>query len=61
MRYSVFSLVRNAVSNHERWGQAWRSPDPRPHYDVIVKHGAPKTFFDDAKDPGTKEFLSQIL
>ena len=39
MRYSVFSLVRNAVSYHERWGQAWRSPDPRPHYDVIVIGG----------------------
>jgi sarcosine oxidase subunit beta len=39
VRYSVFSLVRNAVSYHERWGQAWRSPDPRPHYDVIVIGG----------------------
>jgi len=39
VRYSVFSLVRNAVSNHERWGQAWRSPDPRPHYDVLVIGG----------------------
>ncbi len=39
MRYSIFSLVRNAVSNHERWGQAWRSPDPRSHYDVIVIGG----------------------
>ena len=28
---------------------------------IIVEHGAPKTFFDDAKDPRTKEFLSQIL
>jgi len=28
---------------------------------VIVEHGAPDTFFDDAKDPRTKEFLSQIL
>jgi len=28
---------------------------------VIVEHGAPKTFFDNAKDPRTKEFLSQIL
>jgi polar amino acid transport system ATP-binding protein len=28
---------------------------------VIVEHGAPKTFFDEAKDPRTKEFLSQIL
>ena len=28
---------------------------------VIVEHGPPKTFFDDAKDPRTREFLSQIL
>ena len=28
---------------------------------VIVEHGPPKTFFKNAKDPRTKEFLSQIL
>ncbi len=28
---------------------------------VIVEHGPPATFFKDAKDPRTKEFLSQIL
>ncbi len=28
---------------------------------VIVEHGPPKSFFSDAKDPRTKEFLSQIL
>jgi len=28
---------------------------------VIVEHGPPDTFFDEAKDPRTKEFLSQIL
>ena len=28
---------------------------------VIVEHGPPATFFTDAKDPRTKEFLSQIL
>ena len=28
---------------------------------VIVEHGPPATFFDDAKDPRTQEFLSQIL
>lgn len=28
---------------------------------VIVEHGPPNTFFDNAKDPRTKEFLSQIL
>ena len=28
---------------------------------VIVEHGAPATFFDEAKDPRTREFLKQIL
>ncbi|MEO3430809.1 amino acid ABC transporter ATP-binding protein [Pelagibius sp. CAU 1746] len=28
---------------------------------VIVEHGPPATFFTEAKDPRTKEFLSQIL
>lgn len=28
---------------------------------VIVEHGAPETFFKEATDPRTKEFLSQIL
>ncbi len=28
---------------------------------IIVEHGPPDTFFVDAKDPRTKEFLSQIL
>jgi len=28
---------------------------------LIVEHGPPKSFFDRAKDPRTKEFLSQIL
>lgn len=28
---------------------------------VIVEHGPPETFFTSAKDPRTKEFLSQIL
>lgn len=28
---------------------------------VIVEHGPPETFFSEAKDPRTREFLSQIL
>jgi sarcosine oxidase subunit beta len=38
-RYSLLSLVRNALSYHERWPEAWRSPDPRPHYDVVIVGG----------------------
>jgi polar amino acid transport system ATP-binding protein len=28
---------------------------------IIVEHGPPESFFTEAKDPRTKEFLSQIL
>ncbi len=28
---------------------------------IIVEHGPPATFFEDAKNPRTQEFLSQIL
>jgi polar amino acid transport system ATP-binding protein len=28
---------------------------------VIVEHGSPETFFDNAQDPRTQEFLGQIL
>jgi sarcosine oxidase subunit beta len=39
MRYSIFSLVRNAASRHENWPLAWRSPDPKRSYDAIVVGG----------------------
>ena len=26
-KYSVFSLVRNALSYHENWQPAWRNPE----------------------------------
>ena len=37
--YSFFSLARNALSYHEKWQEAWRSPDPKAHYDVIIVGG----------------------
>lgn len=39
VRFSAFSLARNALSFHERWPQLWRSPEPRRRYDVIVIGG----------------------
>ena len=39
MRYSAFSLVRNALSYHENWPEQWRSPDPKREYDVIIIGG----------------------
>lgn len=38
-RYSIFSLVRNALNYHEDWQRAWRSPDPKPSYDVVIIGG----------------------
>ncbi len=38
-RYSVFSLLRNALSYHENWQQAWRSPEPKARYDVVIVGG----------------------
>ena len=26
-KYSVFSLVKNAISYHENWQPAWRNPE----------------------------------
>jgi sarcosine oxidase subunit beta len=38
-RYSIFSLIRNALSFHDGWERVWRSPDPRPEYDVVIIGG----------------------
>ncbi len=38
-RYSIFSLARNAVSHHQDWQAAWRSPDPAAEYDVVIVGG----------------------
>ncbi|NIR28153.1 MAG: sarcosine oxidase subunit beta family protein [Gammaproteobacteria bacterium] len=38
-RYSIFSLLRNALSHHENWQRAWRSPDPKKSYDVVIVGG----------------------
>ncbi len=39
MKYSIFSLARNALTDHKNWPQVWRSPDPKPEYDVIIIGG----------------------
>ena len=28
-KYSIFSLVKNAFSNHENWEVAWKDPEPK--------------------------------
>ena len=38
-KYSIFSLLRNAVSHNKNWQQAWRSPEPRKKYDALIVGG----------------------
>jgi len=39
MRYSVFSLLRQGLSGNRGWPRAFRAPEPKPHYDVIIVGG----------------------
>src|SRR3954464_14749553 len=38
-KYSIFSLVKNAVSHHQNWDRAWRDNRPKDSYDVIIIGG----------------------
>jgi len=38
-RYSALSLLRNSLSYHEQWKQAWQSPEPKRQYDVVIIGG----------------------
>ena len=35
-RYSAFAVAREALSYHKGWGRAWRAPEPKKRYDVII-------------------------
>jgi len=37
--YSIFSVLRNALNGNQDWKPAWRKPEPKPAYDVIVIGG----------------------
>jgi len=39
VRYSIVSLARNALTGHANWPAAWRSPEPRRSYDVVIVGG----------------------
>ncbi|TIM12315.1 MAG: sarcosine oxidase subunit beta [Mesorhizobium sp.] len=37
--YSAFSLLKNSLTGNKDWKPAWRKPDPKASYDVIVIGG----------------------
>jgi sarcosine oxidase subunit beta len=39
MKYSAFSLVYEALRGHAGWTPAWRDPEPKREYDVIIIGG----------------------
>ncbi|MBV9726109.1 MAG: sarcosine oxidase subunit beta family protein [Gammaproteobacteria bacterium] len=36
MRYSALALVRGALAAHRNWTPAWRSPEPKRAYDIVI-------------------------
>src|SRR5437868_6191362 len=39
MKYSVFSLLREAFRGHVGWTPAWRKAEPKAEYDVVIVGG----------------------
>ncbi len=39
MNYSIFSLLKNTFTGHQKWQPAWREPAPKKEYDVVIVGG----------------------
>jgi sarcosine oxidase, subunit beta len=39
VRYSALALVRGALARQRNWPRAWRTPEPKSRYDVIIVGG----------------------
>ncbi len=39
MRYSGFKVIKEALIGHKGWTPAWRDPEPKKHYDIIIIGG----------------------
>jgi len=39
VKYSALALLRGALSGQRSWTQAWRSPEPKAAYDVVIVGG----------------------
>ena len=38
-KYSIFSLVKNALNSHKNWEVAWKNPELKKQYDVVIIGG----------------------
>ena len=39
MRYSGLKVIKEALTGHKGWRPAWRDPEPKKQYDVIIIGG----------------------
>jgi heterotetrameric sarcosine oxidase beta subunit len=39
MRYSAFQILKQGLTGNKGWQPVWRSPEPKPAYDVIIIGG----------------------
>ncbi|MEP4979119.1 sarcosine oxidase subunit beta family protein [Ascidiaceihabitans sp.] len=39
MGYSGFKVIKEALLGHKGWTPAWRDPEPKAHYDVVIIGG----------------------
>jgi len=39
VKYSALALLRGALAGHRTWTPAWRSPEPKAAYDVVIIGG----------------------
>ena len=39
MRYSILSVLGQALKGQKDWKPVWREPDPKPSYDVVIVGG----------------------
>ncbi|MEE9313472.1 MAG: sarcosine oxidase subunit beta family protein [Rhizobiaceae bacterium] len=39
MRYSALAILKNALGGNKDWSPAWRKPEPKASYDVIIIGG----------------------